>query len=381
MLIDVSHCCDHHATEAIDDLFAKAAGDPPGFDPFEPHHSPFIRKIVELFTERGLIRAGSLKDELDAWLSGQMHNPSPKTVVPPGYVDRWTADEMKLVKLYLENLPPASFTLDDWMMCVDYLFQRYFPSNELKPEAEWLAHRATIMGKVQSRMADVTLAQADKLLAAVPAGAAVATKLGLSVVEKSILDYGAARCFQAATTVVGAAKQAVKQTILEYQRAQMLGDKSVTFQSMQSKLFDRFATLNVDWRRIAVTEAGENANQGLIASLQPGTRVRRLEQYKDACPFCRKIHGMEFDVVAADAEDKDGWTQVWVGKSNVGRSAAPRKKTADGLVERTDAERWWPAAGTQHPHCRGTWLVLKAVESSVDEKFSAWMKQALAKAA
>jgi hypothetical protein len=376
MLIDVSACCDHHANHAIDELFAKAASDGPG-DPMEPHHSPFIQRLIELFHERGLMRSGTMKDELDAWLAGEMHTPSPKTVVPPGYMERWSAAELKLVKLYLESLPPASFALNDWMMVIEYLTQRYWPADELRLESEWLASRATIMGKVQGRMAELTLAQADKLLAAVPAAAA--TKLGFTAVERGIMDYGAARCTEAVVSVVGAHKQALKQIILDYQRAQILGDRSVTFESLQTKLLDRFGVLNADWRRLAITEAGENANQGIIASLQPGARVRRLEQYRAACGFCRKIDGMVLEVVAPDAADKDDWTQVWVGKTNVGRSAAPRKKTAEGLVDRTDAERWAPPAGTVHPHCRGTWQVVHAPDSAGDSEFSAWMQQALTK--
>lgn len=379
MLVDVSHCCDHHATEALDELFMKAASDGSGYDPMEPHHSPFIQRIIELFTERGLLRSGAMKDELDAWLAGQMHNPSPKTVVPPGYMERWSADELKLVKLYLEALAPDQFTLNDWMLCVDYLAQKYFPADELKTEAEWFASRSAIMGKVQSKMADLALTQADKVLAAVPAAAAVAGKLGPSVVDQKIIEFGAARCMESVVSIVSGSKQAVKQAIIEYQRAQMLGDKSVTFESLQTKLFDRFAALNTDWRRIAVTEAGENANQGLIASLAPGTKVRRLEQYDSACGFCRKIHGVEMTVVSPGAQDKDGSTQVWVGKNNIGRSGSPYKKTPEGLVKREPDELWWVPAGTVHPHCRGMWQVLKQVPTAGDAKFTDWLNAELRK--
>lgn len=52
MLIDISHCCAEHANEAIESLFAKAAGDPPGDGIWLPHESVFIQRLVELFTDQ-----------------------------------------------------------------------------------------------------------------------------------------------------------------------------------------------------------------------------------------------------------------------------------------------------------------------------------------
>jgi hypothetical protein len=125
---------------------------------------------------------------------------------------------------------------------------------------------------------------------------------------------------------------------------------------LRSELFDRFGEANRDWRRIAITEQNEAAGQGFIASQKPGTKVKRFEM-ADACAWCRAIHERVMTVVAPQKADKDGETEVWLGKTNVGRSAAPRKRLEDGrLVERPADERWWVAAGTQHPHCRGFWL-------------------------
>ena len=73
--------------------------------------------------------------------------------------------------------------------------------------------------------------------------------------------------------------------------------------SLQTRLLDAFGKFNKNWRRIAVTEAGEAKNQGYIASLPPGSKVRRVEQYAGACSFCRRLDGKIFDVVALDAAD------------------------------------------------------------------------------
>lgn len=121
------------------------------------------------------------------------------------------------------------------------------------------------------------------------------------------------------------------------------------------ELFDRFGQLNRDWRRLAITEINESATQGFVAGQPLGTRLQRYEAI-DACTFCKSIDGNIVTVVDPTKEPKDGDTEVWVGKTNVGRARSARKRTSTGkLVMRTADELWWIAAGVQHPHCRGGW--------------------------
>lgn len=349
VLIDVSRVSDECCNHAIDELFAKAAGDPP--DIWSPHHSPLVRRLIELFTERGLMRIGALQLELQKWLDGERHKESERSIVPPGYVERWTPGELELVRLYLESLPPAEFTADDWMLCIDFLHQRYFPQDELRAEAEWLAVRASIMGRVQARMGEVSERQADALLMASPATVEeVGARFGMNAAQSAMLRWGRTHCAENIVTVADGIRQRVKAVVLDYQRGMALGDPTIR-ETLQTRLADKFAAANTDWRRIAVTEAGELQLQGLIASLPPGARLRRLEQYKGACPFCRKINGMEVTVVSPDDPNRDPWETVWVGKNNVGRSAAPRKRVNGELIDRDDAEMWWMPAGLAHPHC------------------------------
>lgn len=376
MLINAIHCCDEHANDALETL-SKAASEPP--DIWAEHESPFVRRMIELFTDRGLFRFGKLQEELMKWLDGGMFREGDRPEAPPGRVARWTPGELALVKLYLETLPPAEFTADDWMMCVDYLAQRYFPADQVWIESEWLATKAGIMGRVQARMSELSERQAENLLITAPSTIpAVEQRFGMTTVQRAMMQYGRARCAENIVTVADGVRQRVKALILEYQRQRAIGDPTLR-ESMQTRLQDAFATANTDWRRIAVTEAGEMANQGLIASVGPGGRVRRVEQYKGACAFCRSIDGKEFDVVAANAPNKNGGTQVWPGKTNVGRSAAPRKRVAGQLIDREPDERWWVAAGTMHPHCRGIWIKVTEPDRAGDEKFTAWLKAALEK--
>jgi hypothetical protein len=156
-----------------------------------------------------------------------------------------------------------------------------------------------------------------------------------------------------------------------------MGEPGASLWSLQSSLLDEFGILNRDWRRVALTEAGRNANEGYIAALPPGSRVRRVEAYEGACSFCRAINGRVFTVVDPAKKDKDGATEVWVGKTNAGRSASPRKRVDGELVERTASELWWVAAGVQHPNCRGGWALLEDKPADVAPEFAQWMDDLL----
>ena len=125
----------------------------------------------------------------------------------------------------------------------------------------------------------------------------------------------------------------MRDVIMQHEEQKMLnGGASAPGSSLRTRLLDEFGTLNRDWRRIALTEAGEMANQGFIASQAPGNKVKRLEQYAGACPFCRKIDGVVMEIVPSDKQDKNSETQIWVGKTNIGRSVSPRKRIAGVLT-------------------------------------------------
>ena len=378
-LVDVSACCDHHATDAIEMLY-KSNAEPPDGGAWEPHDSPFISRLIELFTERGLLRLGRVKDELQAWLDGARHDPTAIKPIdrPSGMMGRWTQAELDLARLYLTALPKEQFSLDDWMLVVDYLVQRYLPMDDMRSEAEWFTVRASMMGRVQANMESLTAKQADKVMAALPTTiGAAASAFRMSPEQRAVMEFGWQHCAENVVALTDDLRHKMRRLIMNYQFAQFTGDKAVTAEALQSKLLDEFGLLNRDWRRIAVTEAGENANQGLIASLPVGTKVRRVEQYKHACGHCVKIDGKVMTVVSPTKEPKDGDTEVWVGKNNVGRSASPRKKVGGVLVEREPHELWWIAAGVQHPHCRGRWVVQQNPDSAGDSAFSAWLVQTL----
>jgi hypothetical protein len=364
--------CTDHALEHLAKAISGEEGDSP--DIWAKHESPFVQSLIELFTSRGLLRLRKVKVELAMWMDGHYHKPIGQPVAKPALGETWSADELALVKIYLENLPPDQFTAADWSLVIDYLAQRYLPADALKAEAEWLAVRSTMMGKVQAHLAaDIAVQTADTLLALLPLTVdETKAKFGYKAAQAQILDYAKERCCDQVVQLSEQVRHRMKRVVFEYEQQKLLGDAPPA-ESMVTRLFDEFATLNRDWRRIAVTEAGENANNGLISSLPLGTRVKRMEQYKGACPYCKKINGRVLVVVDPRKKDKDGALEVWLGKNNLGRSGSPRKRVGDALVEREPHERWWIPAGTVHPHCRGIWHVLDAPRPNDDPGFAAWL--------
>jgi hypothetical protein len=372
--------CD--CTDVVLESLSKAISGEDGVSPdiWALHESPFVQSLIELFSSRGLLRLDKVKDELNAWLAGKRYVPSGGTHArPAGNTSRLDVNEFALVKIYLENVPPGAMTMGDWGLLVDYLVSRYMPYEALQTEAEWLTVRSVFMGKVQAGVASLTVAQADGVMAALPTTLeAVRTSFKPSSATQHILDYGNARCADNVTAIGDMTRHRLKRVIMAHQEQVLLGAHPPEH-GLQTELIDEFGALNRDWRRIAVTEVGENEGNGLIAALKVGTRVRRVEQYDGACPFCRKINGTVLTVVAADKPTKNWDTEVWVGKNNIGRSGAKRKRVDDELVERLDSEQWKIPAGTVHPHCRGFFVVLEDARPTDDPAFGAWLDAHFAK--
>jgi hypothetical protein len=350
--------------EALDDeacnfhmeCMCKALSLPPDDGIWEPHHSPFLQTLIEAFTQQGISRSDAMLQTLNGWIAGEWFVPG--EVAFPGAGPYWLAAKLPDVAAYLASKTPATMLYEDWSMLVDYLLQTNFSTAFAVSHAEWLAVRASIMGKLQGTHPDLTLAQADNVLAAMPNTIAQAISIfGGTTLQHSVMTYGSARCAESITGLTDSVRHKMKAIILADVSERMGTGVAGPGSGLQTKLLDSFADMNRDWRRIAVTETGETCNQGFLANVFVGSQVKRLEHYKGACSFCARLNGKVFDVVDPAAEPKDGNAQVWVGKSNVGRSASPRKKFMGSLVTRDESELWWPAGGLQHPHCRGSWVL------------------------
>jgi len=373
LLIDIgplSCGCTDHALENI----YKALSEPvSGDDIWAPHHDPYVRDHIEAVTARGLSILGAVLDDLLLFISGGH-------LAKAGYPDRWTPEQLAAVRSQLETKGSDHFDLADWLLLVDWLIQRHLPPETIITEAEYLAVRSVFAGRIQAAMDGQSLSDAQKagLVAMAPDSlTGVATFGKPEGLEAAVLKFANARAAEYITDIGERARHRIKSIIISHEEGAAIGSPDATVSKLQQQLFDEFSILNRDWRRVAITEAARNANEGFVASMPTGGKVKRIEAYPTACHFCKKIHGMVFNVVSPSKENKDDWTEVWPGKDNHGRSASPRKRVSNKLIERTDAEMWRPAAGVQHPHCRGTWVRVGEVSANVDPDFKQMLDEEL----
>jgi len=365
LLVDfgaVPECCTNHA---LDELH-KSLGDRPGTDTiWAPHDDPLISGHIEIVTSRGIEILSAIHASVDPGMLLAKATP-------------WSPDDEALAKihdrLYLKRV--EDYTMRDWLDWIDYSIARYLPDSVIGSEADYLAIRSVFAGGVQAAIKHpITAKVAATLMTLSPAMMTAAVRMAQFTGRVgAVLTFAKQRAADAIVEIGEQTRRRLRAIIVNHEERRALG-MTVSHSELQGRFRDEFGYLNRDWRRIAVTEVVRAANEGFIASLPPGSRVRRLEQYQDACPFCQRIHGMEFDVVDPSEEDKDGWTEVWAGKNNLDRSASPRKRVGDVLVERLPSELWWPAAGVQHPHCRGRWVLAESRKApdGVDQEFHDWL--------
>jgi hypothetical protein len=358
LLLDITDLPAQYANSGLD-LMHKAMAE--GADGFVPHENPYLTQLVEVFHQRGVTQLDAMWGELLDILHGR------HPFDPNAAHGRLTQAELSLLEQLLKMGDPDQYTVNDWMLLVDYWLERYLPPTFAVTQATWLTTRAVFMGRLQAVMAKpADIDQALSLAPAQPMTAPIA----------KVIEFGQAHATESIVSLGDAAKHKVKNAIINHLEEQSLAGKQFTtgLEGLQSKLFDQFGDMNKDWRRIAITETGEMANQAFVAGQPPGAKLKRIEMYRDACPFCTKINGLIVTVVPPDQRFKNPWTHVWVGKTNIGRSSSPMKKVGDKLVPRSPDEMWWPAAGLQHPNCRGSWVPELVVQPGDDPEFHDYLK-------
>lgn len=370
MLLDLYDIPDDGANDGLECLCkARSEGDE---SIWALHPSVFLRSLVEGFTDNGLSVSAAMAEELLSWLAGKHHR-APRATVQKPPIGPWSASELPMVHAWLASKTPEQYTFSDWSMLADYIVSVHAPPTFVSSHAGWMAARATLMGKLEASIPALALAAADNALASLPSTVEQAlAAFKLSPAEVGAMQLAEAHCADAIVGATSSLRAGIKREVLR----EMSGPHApgVPSHALQTRLFDAFGQFNKDWRRIAVTEAGEAKNQGFIASLPVGAAVRRVEHYRGACSFCARLNGRVFTVVDAASPDKDGETQVWPGKSNIGRSASANKIVDGQSVPREPDELWWPAAGVQHPHCRGSWVPQTAsVAGTHGAQWDAWL--------
>jgi hypothetical protein len=342
LLLDISSLQDAPANAGLE-LLHKAMAEGDGFP---PHENPYLTQLVELFHQRGVTQLDAMWNELLDILHGK------HAFDPNALHGRLTPAELSLLEQLLRMGDPNQYTINDWMALVDYWMERYLPHEFAVTQAYWMTARSVFMGRMQAAMAK------PPAQTVIEQALTIAEKQPVTPTIAKIIEFGQVHCAENIVSMADSAKHKIKKTIISHLEEKAMAGQTFTtgLEGLQTKLFDEFGVMNKDWRRIAVTEAGEMANQAYVAGQPPGSKLKRVEMYKDACAFCAKINGLVVTVVDPAQKFKDPWKHVWAGKTNIGRSSSPMKKLGDKLVPRSPEELWWSAAGVQHPNCRGSWI-------------------------
>lgn len=367
LLLDVGALgcgCTDHVLEVMHKSLSEDGG-----DIFEPHHSPHVMALIEEVSQKGQMSLDGLSSDLKKWLAKAATGEFSPVPTPPELAV-WAPQYAHKVLAYLSKKPRAMWSASDYVLLVDYLVHSHFPENYPEQVAQLAVKQAAIMGKVQAVRENLTAVQAGALLAYMQTRPRLDHAAKMADINFSVIDYGMAHCMENVKGYSAALRLKIKKRILDHEKSLRLKN-IVPPESLETKLFDDFGEFNKDWRRLALTEVGEMANQGFISSLDVGSKVKRMEMYAGACKFCKKIDGVVATVVDPAKPDKDWEKEIWTGKDNVGRSASPYKRVGGSLVPRPDEELWKLPAGLAHPHCRGTWISIDG--PAIDDKFTLWL--------
>lgn len=219
------------------------------------------------------------------------------------------------------------------------------------------------------------------------------TMLGLHPIEVNAIKFAYQYAGMNITGVQARAKTQIKNIILEGLQART-PRKQLAIKLMRQMAVSETSVLNRDWERIAITETNRSASNGFIASQAEGAYVLG-NSHADACQYCMKLienqiyrvtHNPPPAYEHLDPKSKKykeiakRWdTEIWVGKSNVGRGLSDRKVENHKLRDREHHEQSMPTLGL-HPHCRCRWsewipdlyyLKNGRTEFAVDEKSKA----------
>jgi hypothetical protein len=161
---------------------------------------------------------------------------------------------------------------------------------------------------------------------------------------RNAMSFGEANAAELIVDLRSGARKAIANTINE-----AIQNRKTTKQ-LETDLFDDFADLNRDWRRIAETEIADNVNNGILLSeleeVDEGeTRYMIGMSGPGACEHCERLIAGQVVVLVGEPVaggfvtiKGERFPAIWPGKNNVGRKA----------------RNYW-ATAPLHPHCRCSW--------------------------
>lgn len=159
--------------------------------------------------------------------------------------------------------------------------------------------------------------------------------------EEATLEYLSEHAAEHMTYLRDATRTLIADELLNSRR------EGLSASQVAVKLLERFGVLNRDWRRVAVTEISTARSHGFLSGC-----VGELVEFSAAagcCEHCSSFDGKRFAVAAKPGNFE---TEVWVGKTNRGRSFHRVKR--DGKVR--SPEEMAGVTIPLHPNCRCRWI-------------------------
>ncbi|MDR1529831.1 MAG: hypothetical protein LBS40_05470 [Burkholderiales bacterium] len=361
LLIDISALTSMETDHVLESMF-KARHDPPEDDLWVPHQSPFARDLIERLTKLGLDVIHHYQHELTRALHDGYYT-----------VDIKSDSGAKNDSAPKNDSSARTFDTPERINeFIDWLTGKHWQQDYLTEEVAAIILAACVMGGLQRYIPNLTPDKARKILNKIPPTIPEAIKLNMiTPARKNGIEYAQSRVAEQIVALREQTRHRFKSMLLREFDGVPIADLPKKARAIEQLAREEFPTLNRDYRRIVITEIGGYINRVLIAGCEEGTKLRRLEKYPKACVHCRAIDDRIYTVVSPDKPDKDGETEVWRGKTNIGRSASPRKRVGDRLVDRSPDERLWAAEDLMHPNCRGTWQVVNpppAVPAWIEEE-------------
>lgn len=108
-----------------------------------------MRDFIEHWTLAGLKRLqGLLVDVLRLVAREQM-----STLPAERPLRRWSSEELERVKTYLESERSEPKSFDDQMLAVEWIHQKWWPADEVRTEAQWMAAKTIYAQRIRHAMA------------------------------------------------------------------------------------------------------------------------------------------------------------------------------------------------------------------------------------
>jgi hypothetical protein len=119
--------------------------------------SPFLRWIVAQWVSKGPDGVGEYKADLDDLVAFTEFQAGDELLPRPTVSESalWTPVERNLVKAYLESSSKDGLTLPDWLLVIDYLYQRYCPEQVAQADAEMVATRQKVRERVTNNYVEM----------------------------------------------------------------------------------------------------------------------------------------------------------------------------------------------------------------------------------